>query len=315
MHSDSIAIFPASGGIGGSTYRHLLDIVDAKNVILVARSPTKIPETYTKAGAISRYGDYDKLESLDHAFDGARYLNLISYASIEHEYRTKVQKYAIDAAIRSGVEHIFYSSLGFAGNTPDSLAFVMQAHLDTERYLAQLAAERPSFTYTIVRQGLYTESYGLYLAFLDLKNPPKELKIPHDGEGPGISWVKREELGEGTAHLLADYIRSPATFSHINKTLLLSGPQELSIAESVKSISRVLGKDVKIQQCSIDEWASQNSVDGASKYLAGDMKKHWATVYDALRRGEGAVVTDHLRRLLDREPEKFETTIKNMAIA
>ena len=80
----------ASGGIGGSTYRHLLDIVDAKNVILVARSPTKIPETYTKAGAISRYGDYDKLESLDHAFDGARYLNLISYASIEHEYRTKV---------------------------------------------------------------------------------------------------------------------------------------------------------------------------------------------------------------------------------
>jgi hypothetical protein len=191
----------------------------------------------------------------------------------------------------------------------------MQAHLDTERYLAQLAAERPSFTYTIVRQGLYTESYGLYLSFLDLKNPPNELKIPHNGEGPGISWVKREELGEGTAQLLAEYNKNPATFSHINDKLLLSGPQELSIGESVKSISRVLGKDVKIQQCSIDEWASQESVNGASKYLAGDMKKRWATAYDALRRGEGAVVTDHLRRLLGREPEGFETTIKNMAIA
>ena len=128
----------------------------------------------------------------------------------------------------------------------------MQAHLDTERYLAQLAAERPSFTYTVVRQGLYTESYGLYLAFLDLKNPPKELKIPHNGEGPGISWVKREELGEGTAHLLAEYMKNPTNFSHINNTLLLSGPQELSIGQSVESISRVLGKDVKIQQCSID---------------------------------------------------------------
>lgn len=191
----------------------------------------------------------------------------------------------------------------------------MQAHLDTERYLAQLAAERPSFTYTIVRQGLYTESYGLYLAFLDLKNPPKELKIPHNGEGPGVSWVKREELGEGTAHLLAEYMKNPTNFSHINNTLLLSGPQELSIGQSVESISRVLGKDVKIQQCSIDEWASQESVNGASKYLAGDMKKRWATAYDALRRGEGAVVTDHLRRLLGREPEGFETTIKNMAIA
>jgi uncharacterized protein YbjT (DUF2867 family) len=90
MHSDSIAIFPASGGIGGSTYRHLLSIVDPKKVILVARSPGKIPETYTNAGAISRYGDYDKLETLDNAFDGARCLNLISYASIEHEHRTKV---------------------------------------------------------------------------------------------------------------------------------------------------------------------------------------------------------------------------------
>jgi len=90
MHSDSIAIFPASGGIGGSTYQHLLNIVDPKNVILVARSPDKIPEMYTNAGAISRYGDYDKLKTLDHAFDGARCLNLISYASIEHEHRTEV---------------------------------------------------------------------------------------------------------------------------------------------------------------------------------------------------------------------------------
>lgn len=90
MRNDSIAIFPASGGIGGGTYQHLLNLVDAKSVILVARNPAKIPERYTDAGAVARYGDYDKLETLDHAFDGARYLNLISYASIEHEYRSKV---------------------------------------------------------------------------------------------------------------------------------------------------------------------------------------------------------------------------------
>lgn len=91
MDSNSIAIFPASGGIGGGTYRHLLNLVDAKNVILVARSPDKIPEKYTNAGAVTRYGDYDHLETLDHAFDGARYLNLISYASIEHGHRYKVR--------------------------------------------------------------------------------------------------------------------------------------------------------------------------------------------------------------------------------
>jgi hypothetical protein len=188
----------------------------------------------------------------------------------------------------------------------------MQAHLDTERYLAKIATEIPTFTYTVVRQGLYTESYGLYLAFLDLKNAPGELKIPHDGEGPGISWVKRDELGEGTAHLLADYVKDPTVFPYVNETILLSGPQELSIRESVKSIGRILGRDIKIQQCSVDEWASQESIMGASEYLAGDMAKHWATAYDALRRGEGAVVTDHLRRLIDREPETFEKTIEGI---
>ncbi|XPS81054.1 hypothetical protein M3J09_012997 [Ascochyta lentis] len=106
MQTGPIAIFPASGGIGGGTYRHLINLVDAKNVTLVARSPAKIPNQYTEAGAIARHGDYDKLETLDHAFDGAKYLNLISYASIEHEHRFRVHKYAIDAAIQSGVKHI-----------------------------------------------------------------------------------------------------------------------------------------------------------------------------------------------------------------
>ena len=216
-----------------------------------------------------------------------------------------------------GVTHVFYSSLGFAGTGTgkESLAFVMQAHLDTERYLAKLATELPYFTYTVVRQGLYTESYGLYLAFLDLKNPPAQLKIPHDGRGPGISWVKRDELGEGTARLIADYVHDPLAFPRVNATLLLSGPQELSIADSVTCISRVLGKEIKIQQCSVDEWASQESVQGASKYLSGEMAVHWATAYDALRHGEGAVVTGELRKLIGREPEKFQETIASLAKA
>lgn len=335
MSSNTLAIFPASGGIGGSTYRHLLNLIDPKNVILVARNPSNIPSSYKDTGLVTRYGDYDKLETLDNAFEGARCLNLISYASIEHEHRfqasnvnslcvkvrhlttLQVQKYAIDAAVKCGVTHIFYSSLGFAGTgtTTDSLAFVMQAHLDTERYLAKIAAEIPSFSYTIVRQGLYTESYGMYLAFLDLKQPPSQLKLPHDGKGPGISWVKRDELGEGTAHLLAEYASDPKAFPHINQKLLLSGPEELSIEESVDAIGRVVGKKIEILQCSVDEWASADCVKGASKYLAGDMATHWATSYEALRHGEGAVVTEHLCRLIGREPERFEKTIADMARA
>ncbi|KAG9196949.1 hypothetical protein G6514_002745 [Epicoccum nigrum] len=317
MNNNTLAIFPASGGIGGSTYRHLLRLIDPKNVILVARTPSNIPSSYKDAGVVTRYGDYDKLETLDNAFEGAQCLNLISYASIKHEHRFQVQKYAIDAAVKCGVTHVFYSSLGFAGTgtTTDSLAFVMQAHLDTERYLAKIAAEIPSFSYTIVRQGLYTESYGMYLAFLNLKQPPSQVKLPHDGKGPGISWVKRDELGEGTAHLLAKYASNPTAFTHINQKLLLSGPEEMSIEESINAIGRVVGKKIEVLQCSVDQWVSGDSVQGASKYLAGDMARHWATSYEALRHGEGAVVTEHLRRLIGREPERFEKTIADIAKA
>ncbi|KAL1651377.1 hypothetical protein SLS58_000717 [Diplodia intermedia] len=315
MENNSIAFFPASGGIGGGTYRHLANLIDAKRLILVARSPEKVPEKYKAAGAVVRHGDYDRLETLEHAFDGARYLNMVSYASVSHKHRFNVQKATIDAAIKSGVTHIFYSSLGFAGGADPNhtVAHVMKAHLDTERYLASLSAGDPGFTYTVVRQGLYTESFPMYLAFLDLADPPAEVRIPHDGAGPGISWVKRDELGEATARLIASYARDPAAFPHVDATLLLSGPRDVSLGESVAIIGRILGRDIKVRQVSVDEWENQDSVRGASAYLEGGMAKPWATSWDALREGEGAAVTPHLRNLLGREPEAFEKTVADLA--
>lgn len=85
----SIAIFPASGGLGGATYSHLLKIVDPKEVILVARNTERLAEE-KKAGATIRRADYDDAESLKGVFDGAKVLNLISYPSIQHEHRFEV---------------------------------------------------------------------------------------------------------------------------------------------------------------------------------------------------------------------------------
>jgi uncharacterized protein YbjT (DUF2867 family) len=90
MSGNKIAIFPASGALGGSTYTHLLKRVDPKDVILISRNPDKIDPKLKEAGVTTRAADYDKPETLVHAFDGASSLMLISYASIEHEHRYKV---------------------------------------------------------------------------------------------------------------------------------------------------------------------------------------------------------------------------------
>ena len=84
-----LGIFPASGGLGSSTLQHLLKIVPADNVVLVARSPERLSREKA-AGATIRKADYDNFPTLDSAFDGISSLNVISYASIQHEHRFNV---------------------------------------------------------------------------------------------------------------------------------------------------------------------------------------------------------------------------------
>ncbi|KAJ5515477.1 hypothetical protein N7527_007037 [Penicillium freii] len=307
-----LGIFPASGGLGGSTLRHLLEQVPSNEVVLIARSPEKLIKEKA-AGAIIRKADYDNTQTLDQSFDGISSLNLISYASIQNEYRFKVHKAAIDAARKSGVKHIFYSSLAFAGDGDlDTKAQVMLGHLATERYLAQLHDQNPQFTYTVIRQGLYSESFPLYTAFFDLKAPSNEIYIPHDGSGPGLAWAKQDELGEATAKLIAQHAEDPAAFPYLNKTVLLSGPRALSLNETVDIFSRVLNKPIKVCQVPVDEYVKQPQVQTGLTYGGGDWAPLWATAFDGIRDGECAAVTPNLAQILGREPEQFETTIGHM---
>lgn len=211
------------------------------------------------------------------------------------------------------MKHIFYSSLAFAGDGDlDTKAQVMLAHLATEKYLAQLHDQDPQFTYTVVRQGLYSESFPLYTAFFDLKAPSNEICIPHDGSGPGLAWAKQDELGEATAKLIAQHAEDPAAFPYLNKTVLLSGPRALSLNETADVFSRVLKKPIKVRQVHVDEYAKQPQVQTGLTYGGGDWAPLWATAFDGIRDGECAAVTPNLAQVLGREPEQFETTIKNM---
>ena len=207
------------------------------------------------------------------------------------------------------MKHIFYSSLGFAGDLQDSsLAVVMQAHLDTERHLKQLADSESSFTYTSVREGLYAESYPIYTAFFDPQQPADEILIPHDGSAPGIAWVKRDELGEATAKLIAQYLERQKEFPYLNQKVLLTGPRPWTLGETAKALGDLAGKEVRIRQVSVDEYARLPQVVG--RFGSEEMGHGWATAWDAVRAGETAVVTPTLGEILGRAPEEFEAAIR-----
>lgn len=305
----NVGIFPASGSLGTSTYTHLLSQVTNNAVVLISRFPEKVPRDYVAKGVRTRRASYESTpEELANAFSGLEALFLISYPSHVHEYRTQVQRKAIDAALGAGVKHIFYSSLCFAQNDQDtSVAEVMGAHLDTERYLKTLPG---SATWTIVREGLYSESFPIYTAYWDIGNPSSEILIPHDGSKPGVSWVKRDELGEATARLVAQYASSPTSFAYTNKTLSLTGSREMTLESTVQTLSRAVGKEVCIRQVSVEEYATQPQVVEA--FGSEALAKTWATAFEAIRRGETAKVTPILKKLLGRDPEDFEVTVRKL---
>jgi uncharacterized protein YbjT (DUF2867 family) len=309
----TVGIFPASGGLGTSTYTQLLKTVPPSNVVLISRHPDKTPQIYQDQGVQLRQASYESSPSeLEAAFRDINVLFLISYASHVHEYRTGLHISAVDAARRAGVKHIFYSSLAFALPDRDTtLAEVMGAHLDTEAHLRKLADQDPGFSWTAIREGLYHESFPIYTAFLDLNDPSTtEIRIPHDGSGPGISWAKRDELGEASANLIAQYVQDPAGFSWKNKLVVLTGPREWSLTDTVKLLSTVAGRDLQIRQVTVDEYATQSQV--LTKFGCYPLAQTWATAWDAIRAGETSHVSSSLEQLLGRRPEEFDVTITNL---
>jgi len=86
----TIGIFPASGGLGTSTYTHLLKNVPGNKVILISRFPDKVPNTYVQDGVRLRQAAYESdPEDIEKTFADIDVLFLISYPSHVHEYRSK----------------------------------------------------------------------------------------------------------------------------------------------------------------------------------------------------------------------------------
>jgi uncharacterized protein YbjT (DUF2867 family) len=307
-----VAIFPAAGKLGTSVYNHLSRKLPPKQLILISRHPENIPRELISAGAEARKADYDDPDSLDGVFEGASYLFLVSYPSIQIEHRFDAHKKAMNAALKCspGLRHIFYTSLAFGGNgNGQSKAHVMQAHLRTEAWLRELVQSRPDLSFTSIREGIYSETYTMYSSFVDITKSGQTITIPHSGEGSGIAFAKIDELGEASAALVKEVVDSPDNDRYKNSVVVLSGPKDYKFSEIADILSRIAGYDVKIQQVTAEE---HSKLPAVVKVMGQDQgtATAWTTVFDAIRDGETSVVNGELERLLGRKAEDFETTVR-----
>lgn len=147
--STNLLVTGASGPLGQAIVEHLIQIQKSDSsfhIIAASRNLEKI-DRFKSFGVELRKVDFLETSSLDIAFQGVDRLLLISTDVLGSRFTA--HKNAIDAAVRSGVKHILYTSCAHpAIDRP-----LYDEHYLTEAYLT--AATNVGFT--ILRNGLYQE--------------------------------------------------------------------------------------------------------------------------------------------------------------
>ena len=282
-----------TGGLGSQVLKSLLKLVPPDQIVVSLYNPNSDAATQIAAlGVTVRHGDYSKPETLKRAFAGGKKLLLVSYPSIHDMERFNAHQAAIDAALEAGIEHIYYTSLAFAG---DSVTAVMKAHIRTEAYL-----KSKNVKHTIIREGIYSESISLYLGFFDPTFPNEETVIEIPGDG-GIAWVAKADLGAGTAKLLT-------LDKYAGRTVLLSGNKAYTVAETAALVGNVVNKQVTMRRVSKEKYIK--NIEGR---LGTDFAKLWVTTYDGLERGECATVDPLLENLIG-SLKPLEETMREMLL-
>lgn len=297
-------ILTSTGGNLGSRVLHNIlnhNLIPTSDLIISTSSPHKVAALAKQNEITLVPGDYTDPESLNSSYrdSGADILFLISYPSPSIE-RWLQHKTAIDAAKQSGsIRLIVYTSLMFGGKDGmHSVAGVQQAHIRTVEYLRNSGME-----HVVLREGIYAESWWLYAGYQPHpipKDGPAEIDfvIPSDGE---IAWVSWDDLGEGTARILAELVKGQREY--IGQTLNLTGPRATSLSEIARLVEKVSGRKVNLKLV---------GKEAAKEYHLKDGKKEkwqvesWVGWFDGVSAGECAVVDPLLEEILGRAPLSVE---------
>ncbi|KAF3008594.1 hypothetical protein E8E13_007649 [Curvularia kusanoi] len=309
----TIALTSATGKLGGAVLKAILDnkLIDPKELIVCTSSDTKDArfDTLRTQNITLRQANFDDAASLTQAYAGCDKLFLVSTPRIEMDYnnaplwqgREKHHRAAIDAALEAGVNHIYYTSLGFAN---PSKAGVMRAHIRTEAYLHDLEKEG-KVRVTIIREGLYNESWPLYFGYYFGLKDETRTEVVVAGDGP-VSWTSIADMAFGTAKVLA----APSE-EWSGKTFYLSQKQTRTLQDIAGIVSRVKGQEIRLKVVSrkeYEDYYAEKRTDRASV-------EWWSSSYDALKDGECAIEDPTLERLLGeagRSPEPLEKTVEEM---
>ena len=249
-----IAVTGVTGNLGGMVSR-----LCKKNGIEV-RNLARNVEKAEKLGFSNVFkSSYDKSEDTVKSLEGIEVLFMVSGS--ENPNRVQQHKDFIDAAKIAGVSHIIY--LSFYNASKNSIFTLGRDHYATEEYIKE-----NGFKYTFLRDNFYADF------FVDLCREYGEIKGPA-GNGK-VSAVVRSDVSEVVAKIL----ENPGKCE--NQTLNMTGPEELSMDEIVKTVSKYFGKEIKYIEETVEEAYESRKIWKAEQWDYDS----WVSTYTAIAENE-----------------------------
>ena len=240
-----IAVTGATGQLGRLVIESLKTKVSADSIVALVRNPEKAAELGVEARAF----DYEKPEAS--ALAGIDKLLLIS--GNELGQRARQHANVIEAAKAAGLKEIVYTSLLKADTSSLSLA---PEHVATEE-----AIKASGISYTILRNGWYTENYtGSVKGAVGAG-----AFIGSAGEGKIASAARADFAAAAAVVLTSD--------QYVGQTLELSGDSAYTLAELAAEISAQTGKTIPYSNLPEAEYAkilaSFGIPEGFAQAIAG----------------------------------------------
>lgn len=268
-----ILVTGATGKLGSKVVEKLLKSIPASELAVSVRNPEKA-EGLRARGVEVRQGDFDRPETLEHAFRGIDRLLLIS-ADGDNETRIHQHSNAVNAAERAGIKFIAYTSLA---NATESKNLMAPPHVATEA-----AIIKTGIPYSFLRNNWYLENEIGSIQGAIAGAP----WVTSAGEGK-VGWAPQQDYAEAAAAVLVGE-------GHENTVYELSGPL-LTQEELVSAIGKVLGKEIPVQQVSDEKYAEIMNSIGLPEYVIPIV----VGIQESIRNGSLEVESNDFEKVLGR---------------
>lgn len=273
-----IAVTGATGHLGGAVARRLAE--QGADLRVVVRDAARAPRLDGAEVAVADYGDEPAIRA---AFDGVDVLYLVSAS--ESADRLGRHRTAVAAAAAAGVRRVVYTS--FLGAAADSTFTLARDHHHTER-----ALEEAGLPFVALRNSLYADVLPYFAADGVIAGPA--------GDGR-LAPIARADIVDVSLAVLED--------ESIAGPLDVTGPELLDLHQVAEILSQVRGEPVRYVAETVEEAYASRARYGAPEWQV----EAWVSTYEAIARGELAVVSDVVERLTGHPPRSLREVVAGQA--